>query len=785
MKYIYLSAIYILLISIIFCTEGYSQWKEVTTIPPPYNSGYYLEVTFLPSDPNYGWCCGFDGYVIRTTDGGKTWAGTTIFEGLQLESINFVDKLNGYTSGDGRIYKTIDGGITWQDVSPVDYSTMLWGNYFVTPDFGMVIGGGCYDEQHFYRTTDGGNSWDLFTAYIPNSGLTDIVLYSEDGLGYATSSGKLWRTLDGGKSWSVFSVSGIEDWQEEITHIGNTFLVPYSQGCSGDTSLPYGGMRMTTNNGTSWREYSTNHPMFGAFLLDEKRGWACGIKRAIYYTSDGGVTWELRNCGIPPERSLDDIWFINDTLGWVVGQGVFYTHKNDTLNPNITAIGDTTFCEGDSVKLTALSNYNYYLWSTGETTKSITVRKPGTYSVTVANSECDSSLSNLINVSFYTKPNPKINASKTSICEGDSALLSVSPSFPFYIWSTGDTTNFITVYKDGNYTVTVTDTNGCTNSYTIPIHVTPNPQPVINIIGNETICTGDTIILEISDIYKKYFWYNDSTSTLIDSTSNKIIITQSGRYSAVVINEFGCIGTAKEVVINVLSDSNRIRVQFVPNSSGVFSFDSTYIFALNCRQMMITNVGPSSVTIEDILIYKNIAFSLPQNQFPLIIPAGESRDVMVCYSPTALAVENDTLLLPDHCSPHIIPLVGIGEANIYDANSNCGVLVQLTTTDLQNYLFNISPPVPNPANSVLSVPFNIKQPVNGTLDINENCILYNSLGEQVATSILNIIDRNQTGDQLRIKAEFDFDLNNLQSGFYIVVIKVNNFSKSFPVVIYK
>jgi hypothetical protein len=83
------------------------------------------------------------------------------------------------------------------------------------------------------------------------------------------------------------------------------------------------------------------------------------------------------------------------------------------------------------------------------------------------------------------------------------------------------------------------------------------------------------------------------------------------------------------------------------------------------------------------------------------------------------------------------------------------------------------------------VPFNIEQPVNGTLDINENCILYNSLGEQVATSILNITDRKQTEEQLRIKAEFDFDLSNLQSGFYIVVVKVNDFSKSFPVVIYK
>ena len=69
MKTKYKFIIYIIIIFIISGFECYSQWKQVTSIPSPYDANYYLEVTFLTSDPNYGWCCGFNGMVIRTTDG--------------------------------------------------------------------------------------------------------------------------------------------------------------------------------------------------------------------------------------------------------------------------------------------------------------------------------------------------------------------------------------------------------------------------------------------------------------------------------------------------------------------------------------------------------------------------------------------------------------------------------------------------------------------------------------------------------------------------------------------
>ncbi|HRT68268.1 MAG TPA: YCF48-related protein, partial [Bacteroidota bacterium] len=295
----------------------FSQWKRVQGIPKPYNDGYYLDVYFLESNPQYGWICGYNGVVLRTTDGGNNWDYAIIPNAYQLESIFFVNEKIGYTSGlvsnmdtYGAIYKSTDGGKSWFNVSPPGYSVDIWGNIFLDANTGFAIGGGCGDEQQFYKTTDGGKSWKVFYGNYYNSGLSDI-LFDQNGIGYASSSGAIWRTTDLGNTWQIFCITGSNDWQEEITLSGQTFLLPYSGGCTGGNGG--GGMRISTDMGKSWRNHELGIPMFGSFLLSPKKGWVVGWQQSIYYTSDAGNTWELKNCGIDKGIDLDDIWCINDT----------------------------------------------------------------------------------------------------------------------------------------------------------------------------------------------------------------------------------------------------------------------------------------------------------------------------------------------------------------------------------------------------------------------------------------------------------------------------------------
>jgi photosystem II stability/assembly factor-like uncharacterized protein len=79
-----------------------AQWEQVQ-LPSPFGNSYYLDVFFLPSNPNYGWITGFDGKVLRTTDAGKSWNGAIIFDNPFLESVHFPSQMVGFVSGPGGV----------------------------------------------------------------------------------------------------------------------------------------------------------------------------------------------------------------------------------------------------------------------------------------------------------------------------------------------------------------------------------------------------------------------------------------------------------------------------------------------------------------------------------------------------------------------------------------------------------------------------------------------------------------------------------------------------------
>lgn len=135
-----------------------------------------------------------------------------------------------------------------------------------------------------------------------------------------------------------------------------------------------------------------------------------------------------------------------------------------TVNPlpvaTITASGATTFCSGGSVTLTASAGSSY-AWSTGAITQSITVNTTGSYTVTVTNASGCSTVSAATAVTVNPLPAVTITAGgPTTFCAGGSVTLTASAGTS-YAWSDGETTQAITTSTAGTYSVTVTNSYGC------------------------------------------------------------------------------------------------------------------------------------------------------------------------------------------------------------------------------------------------------------------------------------------------------------------------------------
>jgi PKD repeat protein len=150
-----------------------------------------------------------------------------------------------------------------------------------------------------------------------------------------------------------------------------------------------------------------------------------------------------------------------------------------TINPLPTlSLGDSITTCGTTYPLDAnpggVNAGSTYLWNTLATTDSILVALDGTYSVTVTSpSGCINSES--VSVILNGTVLPTLGADAT-FC--DNTLLDAGYPGPgsTYLWSTGATSQTITITAPGpgTYSVTVTDVNGCIGTNSVNITIVPS-----------------------------------------------------------------------------------------------------------------------------------------------------------------------------------------------------------------------------------------------------------------------------------------------------------------------
>ncbi len=208
--------------------------------------------------------------------------------------------------------------------------------------------------------------------------------------------------------------------------------------------------------------------------------------------------------------------------------------------PAVSIIGNTVLCLGESTTLTA-SGGNIYNWSNGSTTASITVNPSitTTYTVTVTDLNGCSETSS-IQVIVNALPTIIISGD-TEICIGDNTTLTASGG-SVYIWNTGDTTASINVAPsiNTNYSVTVTNINGCNDSANVTVIV--NPLPIVTITGDPEICKGQTTSLTASG-GTIYNWSNGASTPNID-----VNLDETTTYTVVVTDGNGCVNTGTVTV---------------------------------------------------------------------------------------------------------------------------------------------------------------------------------------------------------------------------------------------
>ncbi|HXP50355.1 MAG TPA: gliding motility-associated C-terminal domain-containing protein, partial [Bacteroidia bacterium] len=232
-----------------------------------------------------------------------------------------------------------------------------------------------------------------------------------------------------------------------------------------------------------------------------------------------------------------------------------------TTPPIALIKGITSICLGDSTQLTA-SGGTGYIWNTGATTAPIYV-KPSfttTYSVIVSNGACTKDTNAVVTVNPV--PNGSVSGN-TSVCTGGHTILTASGGTT-YLWSTGATTNNITIYPASSTTYKVTiGQNACTDTISAFVTVTPIP---ISACCNTTISVGQSVQLSSSGGVL-YSWL-PASGLSCDTCANPFASPNTTTiYTVTITSDSGC-SSSTIVTIDVACGSVFVPEAFSPNNDG-------------------------------------------------------------------------------------------------------------------------------------------------------------------------------------------------------------------------
>lgn len=196
---------------------------------------------------------------------------------------------------------------------------------------------------------------------------------------------------------------------------------------------------------------------------------------------------------------------------------------NAPAQPSILADGPLEFCEGHDVTLAAPQGFSDYEWSTGETSRTITVSENGSYSVRVSNG-CESPLSQAVYVTVHALP-PAPSAVEATTLHS----LKVFGSTSEYQWMTDNTileakTSEITVNASGLYKAYSINAAGCLSAdfASLQFVACTNPDYQHAVVKSYDVCKGTPFSVDLgTPDATSITWKHNNT---IDALKNSAVL---------------------------------------------------------------------------------------------------------------------------------------------------------------------------------------------------------------------------------------------------------------------
>ncbi len=442
----------------------------------------------------------------------------------------------------------------------------------------------CVNSTTQLANTTAGGTWSSSNntvATVDNTGLVSATSSGTADISYAVTNGcgttTVQQTVTINDVPTVPSISGTPDacsgsttqlannviggtWSSSnntVATVDNTGLV--SGASSGTADISYA---ITNGCGTSTVQQTVSINALpivdsvvvtGALCGGSNTGsltiFVSGGTPAFSYSNDNGLSFQSNNNFTGLASSTYNL-VVTDNSNCSASTSATV---QSSAGVSASASAQNTTCGNDngSVSVTVLSgNAISYLWSSGDTTISVSDLTGATYTVTVfGDGGCTATATATVDTSSSISAN--IVSNKSIMCSGDSAQICAAAGFNSYLWNTGATTECIRTLSAGNFYVTVTDINGC-SAASNHLAIGTYPLPPVSVSVN-----GDTLSAYNAASYQWYF----NSSIIPGATSETYVAQQTGSYTVLVTDTNGCNALSNSVnltvtgLVSVLNDS--------------------------------------------------------------------------------------------------------------------------------------------------------------------------------------------------------------------------------------
>ena len=406
--------------------------------------------------------------------------------------------------------------------SSTDYATS------VTAD----ISGNIYVAGNFNSPTITFGSTTLTNA-VNTDNFEDIFLVKYD--------------VNGNVIWAKSGGASDEDHvaSAKTDSFGNLYLAGYFR----SSSIIFGSTTLTNANAPTGDVLIVKYDSNGNVIWAKSAGGS-NNDYAWYVATDAS-----NNIFITGNFSSSIITFGSTTLNNSGANDIFLAKLPAPCNVTASAGSDQSNCQGPSATITASatggSTPYSFLWGGGETTQSITVTPNATttYFVTVSDAN---SCSSADEVTIIINSKPSINITSTNVsCNGGGNGSATASGGSSYLWTTGATMAAIGSLSAGNYSVTVTNNNGCSATASTTISE-PSSLGVFPNVNNPTCngnCNGSISISALGGTSPYSFsWSNGQTSSTLSNLC-------AGQVQYTVTDANNC-NTSGNVILSLPSPPN-------------------------------------------------------------------------------------------------------------------------------------------------------------------------------------------------------------------------------------